>query len=190
MSGSPVLKMTTATEFDQSSNDAASQRSIPLSSHDPTVPPATPPKMSSKSEEQHKRPRTPVRNTPSKSSLKDMMASTPRIKKRVPWKGKSVLVHLPRDDDRGKPGHAPRPLTHKETERMFLSWEELGYGVEGFDLRGDGSYLLANDLSQSRHAWPSPLDTDRERGERKFVVTLPDLNGKFPTKFCYLRNEI
>jgi len=70
---------------------------------------------------------------------------------------------------------------------MFLSWEELGYSVDGFDLKGDGSYLIANDVSQSRHAWPSPPDIDHERGERKFAVALPDLNGKLRPSMSVLR---
>jgi hypothetical protein len=176
MSGSPILKMATAAELDMASNDGASQRSITLSSHDSIAPPATPPRVPPKSEES-RIPMTPTRNTPSKTSLRDI-ASTPRIRKKVPWKGKNIMVLLPRDDSRGKAGHAPRPLTQMEIERMFSSWEELGYGVDGFDLGDDGSFLMPANISQSRGAWPNPVDMQHERGERKFVVTLPDLNGK------------
>ena len=105
-------------------------------------------------------------------------AATPRIKKKVPWKGKNIMVLLPRDEDRGLPGKAPKPLRQDEIQKMFASWEELGYGVDGFDLLVEGYQPPGTDDSQSREAWPTGEDLIQERSQQNYKVTLPDLNGK------------
>ncbi|CEJ93591.1 hypothetical protein VHEMI09169 [[Torrubiella] hemipterigena] len=102
---------------------------------------------------------------------------TPRVTKKVPWKGKKINILIPRDEDRGKPGKTPRPLRSDEVDRMFKDWKEFGYSVDGFDLLVDGFHPPGTDDSQSRADWPSPEDMARERGARKFKVLLPDLNA-------------
>ncbi|KJZ75905.1 hypothetical protein HIM_04729 [Hirsutella minnesotensis 3608] len=101
----------------------------------------------------------------------------PRIKKKVPWKGKNIMVLIPRDDQRGLPGQSPLPLRPDEIARMFASWRELGYSVDGFDLLVEGYQPPGTDDSQSRQDWPSDADMVKERTQRKFQVTLPDLNA-------------
>ncbi|PHH87379.1 hypothetical protein CDD83_8940 [Cordyceps sp. RAO-2017] len=102
---------------------------------------------------------------------------TPRIKKKVPWKGKNIMVLVPRDDQRGLPGKSPMPLRADEIEGMFASWKQLGYSVDGFDLLVEGYQPPGTDDSQSRQDWPAPADVTRERSERRYQVTLPDLNA-------------
>lgn len=104
---------------------------------------------------------------------------TPRIKKKVPWKGKNIMVLLPRDDERGQPGKAPRPMRQNEINRMFRDWEDLGYRVDGFDLLVEGYQPPGTDDSQSREDWPTGQDLAEERSNHKYKVALPDLNGKF-----------
>ncbi|KAL6854012.1 hypothetical protein J3F83DRAFT_719009 [Trichoderma novae-zelandiae] len=101
-------------------------------------------------------------------------AATPRIKKKVPWKGKNIMILIPRDDERGRPGQPPLPLRQDEIQRMFDSWTELGYNVDGFDLPAEDNVV---DESQSRELWPSLEDLAQERHERDFTVVLPDLNA-------------
>ncbi|KAL7947200.1 hypothetical protein V8C42DRAFT_363716 [Trichoderma barbatum] len=98
----------------------------------------------------------------------------PRIKKKVPWKGKNIMILIPRDDERGRPGQPPLPLRQDEIERMFDSWTELGYNVDGFDLPAEEHIV---DESQSRELWPSLEDLAQERYDRDFPVVLPDLNA-------------
>jgi hypothetical protein len=117
--------------------------------------------------------------TPSRSPAKKEPATTPRLKKKVPWKGKNIMILLPRDDERGQPGGSPMPLNQRETERMWRSWAELGYDTAGFDLNGSG-YAELESYSMSRGLWPDDNDIVRERAERRFVVMLPDLNSKWP----------
>ncbi|KAK0759827.1 hypothetical protein N5P37_008017 [Trichoderma harzianum] len=98
----------------------------------------------------------------------------PRIKKKVPWKGKNIMILIPRDDERGRPGQPPLPLRQDEIERMFDSWTELGYNVDGFDLPAE-EHIVGK--SQSRELWPSLEDLAQERHDRDFTVVLPDLNA-------------
>ncbi|KAH8882692.1 hypothetical protein GQ53DRAFT_602778, partial [Thozetella sp. PMI_491] len=115
--------------------------------------------------------------TPVRTPAKRVPATTPRIKKKVPWKGKNIMVLIPRDDERGRPGQAPAPLNTAAVNSMLRSWEQLGYAIDGFDLnqsndgRGIGAY------SQSRASWPDDGDLARERANRTFRVQLPDLNA-------------
>ncbi|TWU75222.1 hypothetical protein ED733_005394 [Metarhizium rileyi] len=118
---------------------------------------------------------TPINNE-GKSSLKEP-GMIPRIKKKIPWKGKNILVLVPGDDQRGQAGGAPMPLRPDEVQKMLSSWRELGYKVEGFDLLVDGYQPPGTDDSQSRQDWPTDNDMARERSERSYRVLLPDLNA-------------
>ena len=117
--------------------------------------------------------------TPTRTSAKRIPATTPRLKKKMPWKGKNIMVLIPRDPDRGKVGHAPSPLGVATVNAMLKSWEQLGYNTRGFDLDTPSAFHTPSEYSQSRGAWPDFGDIDRERADRTFRVQLPDLNGKF-----------
>ncbi|KAL0937735.1 myosin class ii heavy chain [Colletotrichum truncatum] len=124
-----------------------------------------------------KTPITPMRSASARVTSKDP-TMTPRIKKKVPWKGKNIMVLLPRDDERGRPGHAPRPLNQTEVEGMFREWQELGYDISGFDLdAAEGTFQEPTGYSQSRDGWPTFEDVTRERAEQAYKVVLPDLNA-------------
>ncbi|PTD04527.1 hypothetical protein FCULG_00002512 [Fusarium culmorum] len=118
--------------------------------------------------------------TPKKGTQKPLPkepAPTPRLKKKVPWRGKNIMVLIPRDTGRGKPGNAPMPLRQDEIERMFASWGELGYDISGFDLEVEGYQVEGTADSQTRDTWPDFDDVVKEREQRSFKVTLPDLDG-------------
>lgn len=122
-------------------------------------------------------------STPRKGSQKPLpkeptnVAMTPRPKKKVPWRGKNIMVLLPRDQERGGPGNAPIPLRQHEIQRMFDSWQELGYDIHGFDLEVEGYQPEGTHDSQTRDSWPNFDDVDQERAQRSYKVTLPDLNA-------------
>jgi hypothetical protein len=101
----------------------------------------------------------------------------PRLKKKVPWKGKNILVLLPWDDARGKSDKAPPPLTQKEVDAMLKEWEDLGYDTRGFTLGPSESVGEGNE-GQSRHMWPLLEDVRQERAQRAFRVSIPDRRGK------------
>lgn len=119
--------------------------------------------------------------TPTRQGAKKEQAPTPRIKKKVPWRGKNIMVLLPRDEGRGQPGKGPIPLRQHEVTNMFREWEELGYDIRGFDLNVPSEYtaLPVEHHSRSRDEWPDVEEVVRERTEHRFKVTLPDLDGKF-----------
>ncbi|KAH0427872.1 myosin class ii heavy chain [Colletotrichum camelliae] len=144
-----------------------------LDLHVPTTPRRA---ASAATGESTKTPITPKRSASARVNFKEP-TMTPRVKKKVPWKGKNIMVLLPRDDERGRPGQAPRPLNQTEVEGMFREWQELGYDISGFDLdAAEGTYQEPTGYSQSRDGWPSFEDMARERAERVYKVTLPDLN--------------
>lgn len=127
--------------------------------------------------------------TPTRDSAKKEPSHTPRIKKRVPWRGKSIMVLLPRDDDWGRPGGRPSLMKEHQVANMFREWEELGYDTRGFDLNepsgpDEHAALPIEHYSRSRDEWPDVEETKREWTERKFKVTLPDIDGKIFSYFA------
>lgn len=119
--------------------------------------------------------------TPTKAA-KVSSFQTPQIRKKVPWKGKNIMVHIPRDDQRGQRGKGPIPLTASQMQDMLREYAELGYNTRGFDLQGPGDISNASldpleNYSMSRNEWPNPDDIGKERTDRKFTVVLPDLNA-------------
>ncbi|KJR82675.1 myosin class 2 heavy chain [Sporothrix schenckii 1099-18] len=148
----------------------------------PLPPPATPPSKTSASGTQPDLSLDPL----GELAVSKMAASprkTPRrVKKKLPWKGKSIIVLLPLDEQRGKIGKAPKPLTKTDVDNMLHSWEELGYDVKGFDLNhsvsaNDHDYYGEGSRSMSRPSWPDEGDIVRERAQRKYPIRLPDLNA-------------
>ncbi|AEO54854.1 hypothetical protein MYCTH_2297957 [Thermothelomyces thermophilus ATCC 42464] len=115
--------------------------------------------------------------TPSRAVKRAATATPPRVKKKIPWKGKSVIVLLPKDEERGQPGKPPIPLTEANVIGMLRSWQELGYDIGGFDLYEPDEDADPRDSSQSKRAWPDPADILQELQERDFKVVLPDLNA-------------
>ncbi|WZH48869.1 Myosin heavy chain [Fusarium acuminatum] len=157
-------------------HDAASDRSQAAST--PEVPVAESPKKRIPSITKNGEPTLP--STPKKGTEKPLPkepAPTPRLKKKVPWRGKNIMVLIPRDTERGQPGNAPMPLRQHEIQRMFSSWEELGYDISGFDLEVEGYQVEGTADSQTRDAWPDFDEVAKEREEHSFKVTLPDLNA-------------
>ncbi|ODA83327.1 hypothetical protein RJ55_01840 [Drechmeria coniospora] len=123
----------------------------------------------------NKGPATPVKAV--QRPLPEEPAAPARTRKKLPWKGKHIVIMLPRDDQRGQPGKSPMPLRSDEIRKMFESWKELGYGVDGFDLAVDGFQPPDTDDSQSRSGWPAHEDVIQERATGKYPVMLPDLNA-------------
>ncbi|KAK4181793.1 hypothetical protein QBC36DRAFT_306117 [Triangularia setosa] len=126
------------------------------------------------SQTEHKAPSTPSRAAAKRASL----SATPRaFRKKVPWKGKNIMVSFPSNDRRGQPGGPPMPLTETQVKGMLRSWEELGYTTDGFDLASDAPELGITEQSHSKGAWPDFDDVARERQSGKYPIVLPDLNA-------------
>lgn len=108
---------------------------------------------------------------------------TPRLKKKVPWKGKNILILLPRYEERGQPEKGNIPLSEAATNNLFRSWDQLGYNIEGFDLDPPVGYSAPGEQSQSRGAWPDFEELVQERKRGNWTVQLPDLNGELLVPF-------
>ncbi|KAF7547763.1 hypothetical protein G7Z17_g7494 [Cylindrodendrum hubeiense] len=163
-------------EVAPATHDAASDRSQVVSMQEQPVP-ESPMKATPVLNGEPKLPATPTKATQKPLPKEPSLAMTPRIKRKVPWKGKNIMVLIPRDDERGMPGKAPVPLRQNEINRMFTSWQELGYDISGFDLEVEGYQPPGTDDSQTRDSWPNFDQVDKERAERVYKVTLPDLNA-------------
>ena len=109
-------------------------------------------------------------STPGRAMRKEP-AETPRVKVKVPWNGKNIMVLLPRDEERGHPGRPPMPLTFAEATARVNRFKKEGYDTSPFSLKSDRS---GNSVSKS--AWPDPTEIVRERASREYAVVLPDLN--------------
>jgi hypothetical protein len=105
-------------------------------------------------------------------------APPPRFKKKVPWKGKNIMVLLPRDDERGRSGKAPAPMTENEVKGMLAKWEDAGYDTAGFNLGQSEVVEEDGSQGQSRSVWPLAADMERSRKEGSFRVSIPDRGGK------------
>lgn len=112
-------------------------------------------------------------------------APPPRFKKKVPWKGKNIMVLLPHDDERGRNGQALAPMTEEEVKGMLAKWEDAGYDTAGFNLGQSEIVEEDGSLGQSRSVWPLAADMQRSREEGSFRVSIPDRGGKL-RYFYYL----
>ncbi|KAI5464583.1 hypothetical protein BGZ63DRAFT_350903 [Mariannaea sp. PMI_226] len=164
------------TEAAPTTHDAVSDRPEAASTQEGPVA-ESPTKSAPATNGEPKMPATPTKAARKALPKEPSVAMTPRHRKRVPWKGKNIMVLLPHDKERGMNGKAPFPLRQDEIERMFASWEELGYNISGFDLEVEGYRPEGTHDSQTRDAWPNFDELDKERAQRVFKVTLPDLNA-------------
>ena len=128
--------------------------------------------------------------SPSKPQASNIMSASPtasrepRLKKKVPWRGKNIMVLLPWDDERGQKGKAPSPMTQGDYEAKLADWEQKGYNTAGFNL-GHGDVVdPEGGLGQSRGIWPHTADIINERAQRSFKVGIPDRRGKLGMISC------
>ncbi|KAM7187934.1 hypothetical protein V8F33_010966 [Rhypophila sp. PSN 637] len=173
-------------EKDTSSKMASSdERVTPDVARDDSTPvfdrPSTPKPVDNGAADGSALPPTTITNAPSTPPRAVRFAAntnlSPRFRKRLPWKGKNILIHLPKDVVRGRPGHRPKPLTEAEVTGMLRSWEELGYNTKGFELDSPSQFAAPGENSQSRGAWPDFDELVSERKAGDWKVQLPDLNA-------------
>lgn len=101
-------------------------------------------------------------------------APEPRVKTKVPWGKKNIVIDFPVDDERGKPGKSPKPLTEKDVASMLKEWSQLGYNTAGFNLDFVEEDHDVASQGQSRGMWPEIADVVQERSARNFTVSIPD----------------
>ncbi|KAK7536098.1 uncharacterized protein J3D65DRAFT_555178 [Phyllosticta citribraziliensis] len=98
----------------------------------------------------------------------------PRPKKRVLWRGRNIVIHVPQDHLRGKQGGPPRPLSRGELEQRLKQFEQAGYSTRGFDT-GDSSVQEPSALSQARAIFPDPEEeAEQWKNTGKTSIHIPD----------------
>ena len=109
----------------------------------------------------------------SRTSISDSPSSQ-RLKKRVPWRGKTCIIALPIDYNT----EHMRNLTFLKPEGLserLSKWQESGYDTAGFKLSPEP--LESGDATsegQSRPIYPNPADEEQERQSRVYRVNIPD----------------
>jgi hypothetical protein len=95
-------------------------------------------------------------------------------KKKIMWKGKNVVVAIPYDNRRGTEGAGLKPLTKKQTQEVYRSWQELGYDVRGFAHGEDEDPNGLNTTRQSRELSPEELADRWRPGQSDLRVSIPN----------------
>jgi hypothetical protein len=94
--------------------------------------------------------------------LSTVVAGGPRLKKKVPYKGKVIKICLPESVNLVQSGEAPKPMREKETEGKLARWDY------------DAAVPFVEKLkSQTCDLWPPAADMELERQSRPFRVGVP-----------------
>ncbi|KAE8145340.1 hypothetical protein BDV25DRAFT_144744 [Aspergillus avenaceus] len=112
---------------------------------------------------------------PVRTSVQDKPTPTPtpRLKKKIAWRGKTCLIALPLEDKRGSEESGYRLLSVKDVEQRLKNWEEQGYDVRGFGVRAPED--LGMELGGlSRPSYPDPTDMDEEWQAKEYSVSFPN----------------
>ena len=98
-------------------------------------------------------------------------------RKRINWKGKTLVIAPPYNDDRGNGTTKPRLLLPADYAKILEDWEQQGYDTRGFGLE-DESRTVHQDYtySLSRPIFPAPSDIQQEAREGGYRVHFPDLH--------------
>jgi hypothetical protein len=171
-SDSVELNMSTADENAVIGTDMGNENSTPAEEQGPPPPP-----KELKDWRAAALPGSNLETSPAPAAFISPAPGPPRLKKKVPWKGKNIMVLLPWDDERGQKGKAPTPLTNEDMEAKLADWEQQGYDITGFSLGHEVQDGEAGQ-GQSRSVWPQAIDVNREREQRQFRVSIPDRRGK------------
>ncbi|KAK5074316.1 hypothetical protein LTR64_006539 [Lithohypha guttulata] len=140
---------------------ATSQTNSPVSAEEKPLP-SLPDAVAAKSDEDQVQPRP---------NLPPPVQSFQRLKKKVPWKGKSCLIAMP-PTDRDEAG-LPPILTAQEKQERLQKWIDAGYPVHGFTL-DSWSLSVSETGSASRSTFPDPIDMEHERRNNPASVQIPD----------------
>ncbi|RKF54850.1 hypothetical protein GcC1_208004 [Golovinomyces cichoracearum] len=100
--------------------------------------------------------------------------AAPRVKKKIPWNTKHIVIFLPIDDNRGEDGYAPFPMTEDETQKRIKNWQDMHYDTRGFNLAPVFAVDQESDPTQSRPCWPLPREIEDERRQKSYNVSVPD----------------
>lgn len=96
----------------------------------------------------------------------------PRLKKRVSWKGKNIVISIPRLDYAA--AGIQKPLSKEEIQARMNEFERQGYNVHGYDLHPD-EVETTDGTAQVRAIYPDEAESRSIANKEKPYVLLPDL---------------
>ncbi|KAL8660344.1 MAG: hypothetical protein Q9202_006653 [Teloschistes flavicans] len=103
------------------------------------------------------------------------VTSVQKIRKRVPWRGKTCIISLPTPpSSAGSIEYCY--LTPGDVRKSLDVWQELGYDTAGFRLNygSPSGHDLTGAGAQSRTSFPDPEEIAVERACRSYGVRIPD----------------
>ncbi|GIZ40739.1 hypothetical protein CKM354_000406700 [Cercospora kikuchii] len=104
--------------------------------------------------------------TPSPSRLEP-----PRLKKRVSWRGKNIVIAIPRYDYEA--AGFPKPMSKEEIASRIKTFEDAGYSTSGYDLTEESS--IRDGPAQVKDIFPDEREARVPRTKDQINVMLPDL---------------
>jgi hypothetical protein len=107
-----------------------------------------------------------IRPTPSPSRLE-----APRLKKRVSWRGKNIVISIPRIDYEA--AGLVKPMSKEEIESRLKHFADLGYDTKGYDLHEE--QVHDDGPAQVRDIFPDERESRTLRTRDQINVLLPDL---------------
>ncbi|KAK4507441.1 hypothetical protein PRZ48_001176 [Zasmidium cellare] len=94
----------------------------------------------------------------------------PRLRKRVSWRGKNIVISIPRIDFDA--AGIPQPMSEAEVQQRLQQFQDAGYNVLGYDLTYEEA---SGDPAQVRAIFPDDNETRQLPSREECKVLLPDL---------------
>jgi hypothetical protein len=117
-----------------------------------------------------------ISGPPTASGASPAPPAAQRTRKTVMYKNKRLMICFPVDDERGKAGSSPWPLSPGEVEERLENWRRDGYDTRGFSYWGSTTKHLTTE-GQSKFIYPDPTEIRDERMVGSYKVSIPDRKG-------------
>ncbi|EME88356.1 uncharacterized protein MYCFIDRAFT_213255 [Pseudocercospora fijiensis CIRAD86] len=95
----------------------------------------------------------------------------PRLKKRVSWRGKNIVISIPRFDYRVM--GLVQPMSREQVEERMKHFEDAGYNTNGYDLLDE--HIGSDGPAQVRAIYPDEREARFLPPRNQIKVVLPDL---------------
>jgi predicted nucleic acid-binding Zn-ribbon protein len=139
----------------------------------------------------------PIPPTDTESAKNDTKSGPPlltqgssiRGRKKVPWRNKTCLIHMPQDDKRGSDESGNRLLTKAEVKSRLHAWVNKGYHVDGFDVFApEIESTTSQNGGFSRLPYPDQSEFQQESKSKSYSVRFPNI-GEWEAYVEHLKEE-
>ena len=108
----------------------------------------------------------------------------PRLKKRVSWRGKNIVISIPRFDYDA--AGLVKPMSKEEIDWRLKTFEDAGYDTRGYDLAEERT--IQDGPAQVKDIYPDEREARIPRTKDDIRVMLPDL-AKWKAYMDYLTEQ-